>query len=237
MTAPTNPQTHPVPDDEFFPAEAARQTGPHPGAEPRSNPAARWLAIVISILLLSLAGVIARELWYRYQGETYDSWLEPVYEFLGTAPVNEWAVAIGIAISLVGLWLLITSFLPRGRTHMRVNSPASIWVRPVDVARKASHTTRSEIGGANIRSRADRKRLQVQVEDDGTGTVEQRVAATLSNEFRGLATPPAISVKVLPQTTQAVSQGPAANPGAGAAPYSQPQPIDAPYSGPQEVQR
>lgn len=232
MTAPANSQTHPVPDDEFFPADMARQVGPHPGTEPRSNPAARWLAIIISILLLSLAGVIARELWYRYQGETYDSWLEPVFELLGSATVNGWAVTIGIFISLLGLWLLITSFLPRGRTHMRVNSPASIWVRPVDVARKASHTTRSEIGGANIRSRADRKRLNVQVEDDGTGTVDQRVAATLSNEFSGLETPPAVSVKVLPQTQ---STNPSAK--TGADPYAPPQPIDAPYPGPQEIQR
>ena len=74
MTAPANSQTYPVPDDEFFPAEAARQTGPHPGAEPRSNPQHDgWRSLFR--FSCSPGRVIARELWYRYQGETYDSWL------------------------------------------------------------------------------------------------------------------------------------------------------------------
>lgn len=196
MTAPANPQ------EPYAAADVVNHRGPHPGAEPRSNPSAKWWAILISLLLLALAGVIARELWYRYQGEPYNSWLTPVFNYFGSVTITGWVIAAGIAVSLLGLWLIITSFIPRGRTHVQVDSPASIWVRPVDVARKASYTTRSEIGGANIRSRADRKSVTVQVEDDGTGTVDQRVAATLNGEFHRLALPPAVGVKVLPQTQQ-----------------------------------
>lgn len=180
-------------------AAAARPAGPHPGSEPRANPSARWITIVIGAILVALSAVLARELWFLTQNEPYDSWLEPVYEFFGTTPIDGLAVTVGIVVALVGLWLLITAFLPRRHTHMRVNSPVSIWVRPVDVARKATNTARAEVGGPNIRSKADRKKLTVQVEDDGSGTAQERVAAALNTEFSRMARPPAVTVKMQPR--------------------------------------
>lgn len=188
MTAPANTQE-----------TAPRPFGPHPGLEPRRNPAARWITILVGVLFLALSGVIARELWFRYQDETFSSWLSPVYDFLATHVVDAAAVTVGIILALVGLWLIVTAFLPRAHTHMQIDSPASIWVRPVDVARKSTHATRAEVGSENIRSKADRKRLTVEVEDDGSGYVEERVRSTLGRELQRLANPPAVTVKVLPR--------------------------------------
>lgn len=198
MTAPANAQEQ---------TTAARPYGPHPGQEPRRNPAARWISVLTGLVFVAIAGVIARELWYRYQDGSYSSWLEPVYRFLATAEAGAAAVTVGIIISLVGLWLIITAFVPRAHTHLRINSPASMWMRPVDAARKSTHATRTKVGGENIRSKADRKTLSVQVEDNGSGHVSDDVAATLNREFRRLATPPAVNVKVLPPTTQPAYAG------------------------------
>lgn len=199
MTAPANTQE-----------TAPRPFGPHPGLEPRRNPAARWITVLVGVLFLALAGVIARELWFLYQGEAYTSWLNPVYDFLATRVVDAAAVTVGIIVALVGLWLIVTSFLPRAHTHMQINSPASIWIRPVDVARKSTHATRSEVGSENIRSKADRKRLTVEVEDDGSGYVEDQVRATLGRELQRLANPPALTVKVLPRVGAQAAARPAA---------------------------
>ena len=181
----------------------AHPAGPHPGDEPRANPAVRWLTLLIGLILLALAAVVGRDLWYFFQNSNSDdSWLRPVFEFVGRATMDVTAVTVGIIIAMIGLVLIVYAFVPRGRTHVRVDSPASIWTRPVDIARKATHTTRAEVGNARIQSRADRKKLRVQVEDDGSGAaLQERLTSVLSGEFQRLTTPPAISVKVTPKQT------------------------------------
>lgn len=183
----------------------AHPAGPHPGDEPRANPAVRWLTLLIGLILLALAAVVGRDLWYFFQNSNSDdSWLRPVFEFVGRATMDVTAVTVGIIIAMIGLVLIVYAFVPRGRTHVRVDSPASIWTRPVDIARKATHTTRAEVGNARIQSRADRKKLRVQVEDDGSGAaLQERLTSVLSGEFQRLTTPPAISVKVTPKQQSA----------------------------------
>lgn len=55
---------------------SARPVGPHPGDEPLGTPASRWIAVLISLLLIALAGVGARDLWYyTYESESPEqSW-------------------------------------------------------------------------------------------------------------------------------------------------------------------
>lgn len=189
MTAPANPQ------------EQGQAVGPHPGDEPRGNPAARWLAVLISLLLLGLAGVAGRDLWFnRYRDEApEDSWLGRTWDFLGSFTVDAAAVAAGIALIILGLILVFLTFKPRPHGYVRVNSPASIWTRPVDVARKATYTTRGDLGGEQVRTKANRKSVKVQVVDDGSGpAMQERVTRSLNNEFKALNLPPAVSVKLLP---------------------------------------
>lgn len=171
--------------------------GPQPGSEPRGNPAVRWLTVLLGLLLLGLAGVIGRDLWYRYQeNDPRNSWIRPVFEWLGTAAVNPVGVAVGIIVALVGLWLLITAFMPRPRRHMQVNSTSSIWVRPVDVARKATASARSELGRSNISSTATRRKLTVDVEDDGSGQLDQRLSSALTEQVQRLNPPPTVKVNI-----------------------------------------
>lgn len=206
MTAPAKEQV----------AQQTRPLGPHPGGEPRANPAARWITVAVGIAFIALSAVLARELWIMSGPEGSTSWLNPVFDFLGTYVVDAVAVTIGVVVAIIGLWLIIASFIPRARTHMRVNSPASIWVRPVDIARKATNTTRAETGGSTIRSKADRKLLTVQVEEDGTGTTQERVTHALNDEFRRLHNPPAVTVKVqqpvAAQTAQSTQPAQVAHP-------------------------
>ena len=110
--------------------------------------------------------------------------------------MNPVGITVGIIVALVGLWLLITALMPRPRTHMQVASPSSIWVRPVDVARKATASARSELGRSSISSKATRKKLIVDVEDDGSGHLDQRLAATLTEQVQRLNPPPHVKVNI-----------------------------------------
>lgn len=183
-----------------------RPLGPHPGAEPRANPAVRWITVVLGVLLIALSGVLVRELWFYAQDQPFTSWLLPVFNTMASSLIDAKVVTLGIIIALVGLWLVITAFIPRARTHVRVDSPASIWVRPVDIARKATNAARAETGSTTVRSKANRKKLTVEIDDDGTGSTQERVTSLLNGEFSRLQAPPAVAVKVnqpapAPETT------------------------------------
>ncbi|OFT57326.1 hypothetical protein HMPREF3151_07960 [Corynebacterium sp. HMSC05H05] len=194
MTAPAN--TAP---NNAAPNNAA--VGPHPGDEPLGNPASRWFAVLISLLLLALAGVAARDLWYHFYGDEApsDSWLGRTWDFLGSFEADVTAVVVGILLVLVGLFLVFFTFKPRPHGHVRVNSPASIWTRPVDIARKTTFTTRGDLGGEQVSTKANRKSVKVQVVDDGSGTaMQERITRALNDEFRVLKAQPAVSVKLLP---------------------------------------
>ena len=140
--------------------------------------------------------MLVRELWFYSQDQPFTSWLMPVFNTMASSLVDAKVVTIGIIVALVGLWLVITAFVPRARTHVRVDSPASIWVRPVDIARKATNVARAETGSTTVRSKATRKKLAVEVDDDGTGATQERLTTLLNGEFSRLQTPPAVAVKV-----------------------------------------
>lgn len=195
--------------------EQGHAVGPHPGDEPLGNPAARWIAVLTSLLLLGLAGVAARDLWYHFYGDESlaESWLGRTWDFLGSFGSDAAAATVGIILTLLGLLLLFFTFKPRPHGFVRVNSPASIWTRPVDVARKATYTTRGDLGGEQVRTKANRKSVKVDVVDDGSGpAMQERVTQALNNEFRTLSAPPAVSVKLLPNPAaqQVTAQRPTA---------------------------
>ena len=205
MTAPAN--TANTAQTNEAPTNAA--VGPHPGDEPLGNPASRWFAVLISLLLLALAGVAARDLWYHFYGDEApsDSWLGRTWDFLGSFEADVTSVVVGILLVLLGLFLLFFTFKPRPHGHVRVNSPASIWTRPVDIARKTTFTTRGDLGGEQVSTKANRKSVKVQVVDDGSGpAMQDRITRALNDEFRVLKAQPAVSVKLLPSpATQQVA--------------------------------
>ncbi|WKD56841.1 hypothetical protein CAPI_01335 [Corynebacterium capitovis DSM 44611] len=177
-----------------------------PGAEPRANPPARYLAVSIGLVFLAVAAVAARDLWYRFAAKhPSDSWVGAALSWLAAGDVSPAVVAAGVVLSLAGLWLIVSAFRPRGRTHVRVNSDASMWMRPVDIARKATYVTRADIGANKISSRADRRTLTVQLEDDASGAgLASRVEERLNREFTHLARPPRtrVIVTAAPTTTE-----------------------------------
>ena len=114
--------------------------------------------------------------------------------------MNPVGVTVGIVVAIVGLWLVIAAFKPRPRRYVRVDSASSIWMRPVDVARKSTHVARQQAPGSAISSRSTRKKLTVSVEDDGSAqALQQRVTTALENEFAPLHVRPRIAVALRPQ--------------------------------------
>jgi len=180
------------------PAETT--AGPRPGAEPRGLSAVQWLTVAVGLLLLALAGVVGRDLWFHLQADgPHDSWVGNFFRWLAQVPVGPASVAAGIAVAVLGLVLSIAALNPRPRTHVRYGSETSIWLRPVDIARMATHTAKEQTGAHHIRSQATRKKLSVRAQDDGRGdALREHLEQSLAEQFAGLARPPRIDVRLTP---------------------------------------
>lgn len=173
---------------------------PAPGAEPKGNPFVRWLTVLLGLLFLGVASVIGRDLWYHYQGDIpHKAWLRSAFAWIGSANVDGTGAAVGILMVLVGMWFILSALRPRPRRHVQVASPtSSIWVRPVDIARKSTAAVRSELGQTSITSRASRRKLTVNVVDDGSENLAGRLDSALNREVQRLNPTPRVKVNVLP---------------------------------------
>lgn len=167
------------------------------GQEPKASPIARALSVLLGLLLLALAGVLIREIWFVFPNDDQQSWVTPITDFFGQDELPEWIVWVGVGSIIVGLLLLIVTFKPRPRTHRAVKSTAATWMRPVDIARISSATAQQLPGARSAHSKISKKKLQVVIEGDvNDSSLPQRAEEAISRKLAFLQNPPAIDVSV-----------------------------------------
>lgn len=157
------------------------------GQKPAASPAARTWTVILGLACLGGSAFLGRETWAVSTGTR--SWLQPFIDVMSQDKIETWMLVSGGAAILVGLLLLVVAVKPRKSTHTQVESEvASMWLRPVDIARAASAAARRVPGVAAARSRAviSKKKITVDVtvngdtEDEGLiSRVEDAVAQTL----------------------------------------------------------
>lgn len=171
------------------------------GQQPRSTPAVRWLALMLSILLLALAGIAIRELWLRSNG-TGMSWLDPVLQTtadgFNTNRTPPWRLIAGSIATGVGFICLMLACKPRRRTHRQLDAQISLWLRPIDIARMASAAARQVPEVCLARSTARRHSVRVVIESESTGDdLTERVENAVRDAVAVLAQPPKVKVRTL----------------------------------------
>ncbi|MCF4005886.1 DUF6286 domain-containing protein [Corynebacterium uropygiale] len=174
------------------------------GQEPRANPFARWVTILIGLLFIALAVIAGREIWaISDKGANAPQWLKPVFELFGGPGLPGWALAAGIIAIIVGIIFIIVALKPRRRTHRRVTSEVSLWTRPVDVSRMASQAARKVPGVSTAHSTVKGSTLAVSIAGDTTdSSLAQRVEETLSPLVANLENPKQVKVRVQKEEVQ-----------------------------------
>lgn len=184
------------------PKKESATTGRGFGQEPLASPAARSWAVILGVVLLALAGVAGRETWLVSAQANARSWIDPFIDLVAAGTLRPWMLWAGGASIALGILLVIISLKPRRHTHLRVVADnASVWMRPVDIARLASASARREPGVAAARTQVKKKRKSVKVDVVVNGDVEdatlgERVHETIAQELSSLQAPAQISVAV-----------------------------------------
>ncbi|AKK02261.1 DUF6286 domain-containing protein [Corynebacterium epidermidicanis] len=165
--------------------------------QPKAQPAARAVALLLAVALLGVVVVVGRELWTMRTGSQLQSWLEPIFETIGTARYQPWMFPAGLFAIALGLCLIVVAFLPRRATHRQLRSSARIWVRPVDIARLCTAHAQRVPGVLRASTFATPRAINISVTGDPNdpnlpGRVEESVYPILQQ----LIDDPKINIRV-----------------------------------------
>ncbi|MDH6279072.1 DUF6286 domain-containing Asp23/Gls24 family envelope stress response protein [Prescottella agglutinans] len=173
-----------------------------PPRTPTAAPAAVPAAIVISVGLLALAGVAARELLIARGAISGAPWLRNTFEWVGRLHWEQWLVPVSLAALVLGILLVLLALAPRTRTHVpaRIGAEApNVWLRPVDVARMCSARAGTVAGVHTAHTTVDRRRATVRVvaaPDRPTDELRGAVTDAVREQLAVLDRPPKLRVRV-----------------------------------------
>lgn len=113
---------------------------------PKKSPGVRWWAILLSLLLLALAGVLGREIWVLESNTNQGSWLQPILNWFANPARDAVLITAGIGAAILGLWLLLSVLKPAPLRHIKVSSSPAIWMRRKDIETALDDRVRSVPG-------------------------------------------------------------------------------------------
>ncbi|WP_337447501.1 hypothetical protein [Corynebacterium pseudokroppenstedtii] len=137
-----------------------------PAKEPRKSPRARGWMFILGLVFLAGGAVGIRELLLETDTISGPSWLQPIIDWLSHAHWVQMFLIIAVIALILGLIILIASLRPRTKTHILIDNEASLWMRPVDIARACSARAKDQRGVLNATTVATAKRVTVTVTGD-----------------------------------------------------------------------
>ena len=167
------------------------------GHRPAASPAARYLAVLLGLLLLAGAAVAGRDLYIRYTDVDWQPWVSSATTWLGDLSYRNWMLPAGIAALIIGLLLLWAAIRPRTKTHREIDSDIAVWMRPVDIARMCTASAQRVPGVMGAHTVARKRSIDVTVIGN---TRDQKLREELQQSLQPLANlvagSPALNVQV-----------------------------------------
>lgn len=191
-TGETAPPEETAPVDQPAPADRHEQ-----GRAPVATPAAAGIALVLALLLVAAGVVGIRDALVAAGVLDGSSFTAAAARSVDGAESRTWMVPVGVALVLLGLWLVLRSLRPRRRTEIEVRSDVAVWLRPADVARLATFAAEDVSGVVKASSTATRRKVTVTVESTSTdpAQVSDAVRAEVETRLGQLASAPTVNVR------------------------------------------
>ncbi|NAZ87476.1 DUF6286 domain-containing protein [Kineococcus indalonis] len=149
---------------------------------------------LLAVLLLALGLLLGREALVAAGALGGSAWLPAAAGGLDGLSAAWWLVPAGLAVALLGLWLVVSALRPRSRRTVPLAAGTGVFVHVRDLARLASGAAREVDGVLSASSSATRRAVTVTVH--GTGDVREQVSAAVTGALAPLRTPPRVSVRV-----------------------------------------
>ncbi|MET0821245.1 MAG: DUF6286 domain-containing protein [Aeromicrobium sp.] len=154
---------------------------------PAGRPAASGVALVLGVALVGVAVVSVHDLAVDQGWATDPSWTGSLLDRLDGLTAGAGVVAAGIALTVVGVLVLVAAVKPAPRTHEATPGGADLWVTPHAVRALAVGAAEDTTGVESARARHRRGRLSVTVQSDRPDA-DSAVEASVRESLAGLTT-------------------------------------------------
>jgi hypothetical protein len=152
---------------------------------------------VLAILLTAAGVVLLHDALTRANLMPGRPWLPAVVRGLDRSIAEWWLIPAGIAVALIGVWLIVTALRPRSRDTLAVNSTTGVFLRTRDIARLASAAADDVDGVLSATSVASRRAVTVTIESTTT-EIAAPVRDAVGQRLAALSTPLTVKVRIRP---------------------------------------
>jgi hypothetical protein len=153
----------------------------------------------LAIVLTALGVVLIRDALIAFDVLPGSAWVPAALDGLNGLTAEWWMVPAGVAVTLLGLWLVVTALRPRSRRTVPITSATGVFLHTRDIARLASNAACEVDGVLSAASTASRRAVTVTVRSTATARIADGVTDAVTRRLRPLETPPRIKVRVRPQ--------------------------------------
>lgn len=172
---------------------------PAPGRSPVAAATARYVAVALALVVM-LGGVVSlREAGIELGWVDGTPWIGAAITALNGLRSQWWMVPVGAVALILGLWLVVVAVRPRRKTVVAVDAAGSVWMRPRDVARLASHAASCVPGVEVLNSAATRRKVTMYVGITGIesdAAAKGSIAAAVGSATEILIPTPKIVVRI-----------------------------------------
>ena len=151
---------------------------------PRALPAAAWLGPLAALVLVALGVVLGQEALSRWD-VVGTSWLGVALKDVDGMRAGTWTVPAGVVLVLLGLLLLVGTFKPRRRTHVRVDGDADLWMSPTALAALARDAAEGVPGVARVSVSASTTTVRLRAASERPEAVAPAVEEAVTARLAG----------------------------------------------------
>ena len=152
------------------------------------------VGLILALLLTGAGVVLIRDALVYFGLLSGTPWNLSVVHAVNGVTAAAWLVPVGVALVLLGLWLLWRALRPRARTAVSLTATTGVFLRPHDIARFAETAAEGVGGVISADVNASRRSVTVRVRGTGSDDLADQVRAAVTERLSALDRPPAVKV-------------------------------------------
>lgn len=154
-----------------------------------------FVGAVLALVLVAVGVAGIRDALVAIGAVEGEPWIDSVVDTVDGWQPQFWLGPAGIALVLLGVWLILVALRPRSRTGVAVRAATGVFLRTGDVERLAARAASDVDGVLSARSSASHRKVEVQVAVTGGANTADRVRTAVQDALQPLESIPTVQVK------------------------------------------
>jgi len=172
-------------------------TTPLPAAKTPVGPGAvTVVGLILAVLVVGLGVVGIHDALVAAGTVNGTPWIDAAVKPLNQLTPALWLVPVGVALVLLGLWLVLTALRPRRRTAIALVARTGVFLRPRDVAKLARNAAQDVDRVTSAKVTVGRRKVAVVARATARDGVEQQITQVVTTRLQALAKTPTVRVTV-----------------------------------------